>query len=635
MMSHSLHILLVEDSEMHAEMIREALLAWSTDVHISVAANLAVARSFLAENTPDLALIDLMLPDGRGTELLPADREQALFPSILLTGSGDEQTAVEAMKAGALDYLVKSGAILIDLPRIIDRTLSLWSNILRRRQAEASLRKSEAKYRGLFEHMQDAVAIDRLIYDQQGRPVDWLITDVNPAYEKIFGIPRERAVGGRGSALYGGILDLEPVLALHRDVAETGLPVQFELAFPTTGRHLLVSVFSLGDGENATLTKDLTERRRMEEERERLMAELEATINAIADAVIIYDPAGEIRHMNPAAERLFGYGRKERADAMAERLSLLDVRTPDGQPFPLQATMRRVVAGEKMQGVLAVLHRPDGNTIWISNSAAPIYAPDGKRVGAVGTATDVTAIYELQQEREVFLHTISHDLRSPLTVIQGYAQLLRDTLARESCGESAGLMCDEVLKGAQRMNRMIGELVDTARLEGGQLVPKPIMLFLGDFAQKLLARMETIRLKGCLNTDRLTVDFPDDLPPVQADPDLLERILMNLLTNAMKYSPPESSVRIEGRCSAEEVQIAVIDQGVGIAAEDQPRIFERFRRPKGVRRPDSVGLGLYIARMLVEAHGGRIWVESSPGVGSTFYFTLPLAMNVAQQSKTE
>jgi PAS domain S-box-containing protein len=612
------HILLVEDSEVLAELIRETLQIWNAGARLSVVSNLTEARSFLAETTPDLALIDLLLPDGLGTDLLPAEREQATFPVVLMTASGDEQTAVEAMKAGALDYLVKSGATLIELPRIVERTLSLWSHIVRRRQAED-------RYRRLFENMREAVAVDQLIYDESGKPVDWLVTDVNPAYEEVLAIPREQAIGCRASELYGTILDFEAILKVYAEVAGTGKPAQLELFFPPSQKYLLISVFSLGGGQFATLTKDVTERKRMEAERERLMAELEATINAIADAVIIYDPVGHIRHMNPAAERLFGYGGKERAKSLAVRLSRLEVKTPEGQPFPLHETMQRVIAGETMHGVLAVLHRPDGKVIWMSNSAAPICTSDGQRVGAVGTATDVTALYELQQEREMFLHTVSHDLRSPLTVIQGYAQLLRETLIREECGESAGLMCDELLKGAQRMNRMLEELVDMARLEGGQLVPKTSPLLIDSFVQQMLGRLEGVRLKGFLETGRLTAEIPDDLPPVLADPDLLERILLNLLTNAMKYSPAASPVRLAARRMAGEIEISVIDRGEGVAPEDQSRIFERFCRPKGARRPDSVGLGLYIARKLVEAHGGRIRVESTLGEGSTFSFTLPVA----------
>jgi signal transduction histidine kinase len=313
-------------------------------------------------------------------------------------------------------------------------------------------------------------------------------------------------------------------------------------------------------------------------------------------------------------------------EPLPERVARLRVETAEGSPFTLTETPGwRALHGETVRGTVMVLHPPGRAAVWVSASAAPIRTGDGRLLGAVATFSDITAMRELQQEREVFLHTVSHDLRTPLTVIQGYAQLLRETLLREGCGESAGLMCDEVLKGAQRMSRMIEALVDVARLEGGQLVPKASALLLGSFVQQLLGRLQGVRLKGFLETGRLTAEIPANLPPVLADPDLLERILLNLLTNAMKYSPAESPVRLAARRKEGEIEISIIDRGEGIAPEDQPRIFERFYRPKGVRRSDSVGLGLYITRKLVEAQGGSIRVESTPGEGSTFSFTLPVA----------
>lgn len=487
------NILIVEDSPMHAELISEALRIWNPAVRISLVSGLSEAQAFLEREIPDLALIDLCLPDGRGTDLLSPDREQSLFPAVMMTASGDEQSAVEAMKAGALDYLVKSGATLDELPRTVARALSLWGQIVRRRQAED-------RYRRLFQNVREAVTVSHVIYDAERKPVDWLVTDVNPTYEEMMAIPREQAVGRRASEIYGADLDLGPILEIYARVVETGHPAHLELFFPAVQKHLLISAFSLGNGLLATLSRDMTERKRMEAERERLLA-----------------------------------------------------------------------------------------------------------------------------DKEVFMHTISHDLRMPLTVVQGYAQLLRETLQQERCGESAGLMCDEILKGAQRMNRMIESLVDMARLEGGQLQPKVCPLPLAVCLHQLLGRLQGVRLKGGLDTERLTVEIPADLPPVLADPDLLERILLNLLSNAMKYSPPGSSVRLRAECAGGVVRVLVIDRGEGITAQDQSRIFERFFRPQGGRRADSVGLGLYITRMLVEAHGGRIRVESEPGKGSTFSFTLPVA----------
>jgi len=742
----TLHILLVEDSAMHAELVREALEAWGSELCLTVACNLAEARAFLAEYTPDIAFFDFHLPDGQGTDLLPVNREAATFPVVLLTGSGDEQTAVQAMKSGAIDYLVKGPSTLAEMPHIVERTLREWGHIRKQRQAEVALRRSEEKYRSLFENMNDAVAVDEIVSDAQGRAVDWRVIDVNPAYEAILGIPRKKAVGRLGSRLYGEILDIAPILQVYARVASTGNPEQFETDF-TTGKRLLVSVFALGGNQFATLTKDVTERRRfeqalleseerfrstfeqaavgmahvatdgrwlmfneklceilgysrqelerltvqdvtfagdvsqeraairrlmcgelsefvvekryrrkdgsgvwaqitvslvrdtsgrtnylfaviedicarkqIEEERETLLAELDATISAIADAVVIYTPNGEIQRMNPAAVQMLGYALEDRQRALAERTEELVVETPERELFPLEETMRRVFAGETLQGVIALLRRPGRKTVWMSNSAAPIQTPDGRVIGAVATSTDVTALHELQQQRELFVHTISHDLRVPLTVIQGYTQLLQETLAAAGCNGSAGGFIEELKGAIGRMGRMIDDLVDTARLEGGEIVLNKLPLDLGAFIRGVLKNSE-----GVLTVERLELELPDALPPVPADPDRLERILLNLLSNALKYSPPQSPVRVHLERRGEEVRISVADLGAGIAAQDLPHIFERFYRPKGPRRSDSVGLGLYITKMLVEAHGGLIEAESEPGRGSTFSFSLPLA----------
>jgi len=181
-------------------------------------------------------------------------------------------------------------------------------------------------------------------------------------------------------------------------------------------------------------------------------------------------------------------------------------------------------------------------------------------------------------------------------------------------------VCNELLKGTQRMNRMTEDLVEMARVEGGELKVEKAPLEFDAFIRLTVARAE-----GALETGRLQIEIPQGLPLVQADSDRLERILLNLLSNALKYSSRETPVKIEACRKSGELEISVIDHGQGIAPEDLPRIFDRFSRVKGERRADSVGLGLYITRKLVEAHGGRIRVESTPGEGSTFRFTLPLA----------
>jgi signal transduction histidine kinase len=166
---------------------------------------------------------------------------------------------------------------------------------------------------------------------------------------------------------------------------------------------------------------------------------------------------------------------------------------------------------------------------------------------------------------------------------------------------------------------MIQDLVDSARLEEGQLRMDLIPLDVASFTAEVKSR-----LAGVVETDRIEIAIDEPASPVLADPNRLERILINLLSNALKYSPPESPVRVRAARAGDEMVVSVVDEGVGIPAEEQVRIFDRFYRVAGSRRSEGLGLGLHITRLLVQAHGGRIWVESRVGEGSTFSFTLPV-----------
>ena len=168
------------------------------------------------------------------------------------------------------------------------------------------------------------------------------------------------------------------------------------------------------------------------------------------------------------------------------------------------------------------------------------------------------------------------------------------------------------------MNAMIQDLVDSARLEAGQLKLDEKPIEMRSFLDEVLERNTVV------DRSRIVTDIPPDLPPILADPNRLERIFINLLSNALKYSPPDTIVMVRSMLVEKEVQTSVTDQGVGISTDDLPHIFERFFRTTSTKA-EGLGLGLYITRMLVEAHGGRVWVESEQGKGSTFYFTLPLA----------
>ena len=356
-----------------------------------------------------------------------------------------------------------------------------------------------------------------------------------------------------------------------------------------------------------------------------LAAELDSTITSIADAIIIYNQEGEIVRMNPAAERMLSFSERERHLPLAQRLALVRVETEDRKPFPTEDTPpARALRGETVQGIVMVLHR-GSRTIWASASAGPILGAEGKLQGAVVTLTDITTLHELQEQREDLLRAISHDLRSPLTVVQGQAQLLQRMLDKSGADQRAHRAIQAIIGAAQRMNAMILDLVESVRLESGQLrlerEPIDLEAFLHDLLQRGMGMMET---------DRVKLHVPSDLPRVDADPNRLERIVVNLLSNALKYSAPGTEVLVEAASTDGQVKTTVTDRGTGIHPEDLPHIFERFYRARGTRKAEGLGMGLYITRMLVEAHGGRIWAESEAGKGSRFTFTLPIALEGRQ-----
>lgn len=226
----------------------------------------------------------------------------------------------------------------------------------------------------------------------------------------------------------------------------------------------------------------------------------------------------------------------------------------------------------------------------------------------------------LQQQQADFLHMVSHDLRAPVTIIQGHADVLAETLEQRQIDGSLREGVESIRRGIRRINVMIQDLVDSARLEGGQLTLNLQSVDLTAYLPSLLTRSAAI-----IEINRIRLDLPAGLPPVLADADRLERILINLLSNALKYSAPDAEVRLSARQQDGEVVISVIDQGYGIPPDDLPHVFERFYRAKGQHKAEGIGLGLYITEMLVEAHGGRIRAESEIGKGSTFSFTLPAA----------
>ena len=262
--------------------------------------------------------------------------------------------------------------------------------------------------------------------------------------------------------------------------------------------------------------------------------------------------------------------------------------------------------------------RKDGTRVEVAITLSPIRDAGGRVVGASAIARDVTERKRLERMQEDFLAMASHDLRTPATVIQARAQLMKRRRAYDETGVLA------ILEQTRRMERLIADLGEVVRLEAGRVELRTGPVDLGALAREAAGRAQSqaaahaIRLEaprtpvvGCWDRDRLA------------------QVLDNLLGNAVKYAPGGSQVVVRVERVAGEARLAVADRGPGIAPEHLPRLFERFYRADGTGAAAGLGLGLYISRMLVEAHGGRIWAASAPGEGSTFTVALPLEQGAA------
>jgi signal transduction histidine kinase len=264
----------------------------------------------------------------------------------------------------------------------------------------------------------------------------------------------------------------------------------------------------------------------------------------------------------------------------------------------------------------------DGSTVHFLTNAGQIRDTSGNPAGLVTVYTDITRIVQMQRQQEEFIRAVSHDLRQPLTVIHGQGQMLQHAFEREGSDGRKSKMVDAIVVSAKRMATMVQDLTESARLEGGSLCLNRAPLEI-DY----LVRGVVERSWHGQDAERIQIQLAGDSPQVTADAEKIERVLTNLITNALKYSPPTAPVVVSARTDRRGVVVSVADAGPGIAPEDLSSIFKRYYRaglPRDGRR-EGLGLGLYIAKGLVEAHGGRMWVESSLGEGSTFSFSLPLA----------
>jgi signal transduction histidine kinase/CHASE3 domain sensor protein len=338
------------------------------------------------------------------------------------------------------------------------------------------------------------------------------------------------------------------------------------------------------------------------EEAERAAGEARAVFYAIADGVLLSDPFGRVTAMNRALEALTGWTEAEAR----------------GRPYAEVLP----IATDQVGGPADLVSRY-GRKVPVAVSSAPIFDARGRVVGGVDVIRDVSREREIDEVKSALISTVSHELRTPLTLIHGFAELL---VLRDMPVERQRSSAVEILDASRRLARLIDDLLSVSRMESGRLVLDPRPLDLAAVVERILSPFRAMAARHTLRTK-----LPGNLPVIWGDPDKVEQILTNLVGNAIKYSPGGGEVLVTVDHDGDTVQVSVRDQGIGMSPRDMGQLFEKFYRVdrEEVRRAGGTGLGLYITKRLVEMHGGRLWAESWPGVGSVFRFTLPTSDELA------
>jgi PAS domain S-box-containing protein len=345
------------------------------------------------------------------------------------------------------------------------------------------------------------------------------------------------------------------------------------------------------------------------------LADSEAYLESLPDAVVVVDAEGRVAYANRAAERLARAGRDELAGRPLD--DAVPLRDGAGNPWWVCTERLRRLPG--VRGVPArelALDPGDGPPTPVDLTATFLRDGDGRVVQAVCVLRDASTRHRVDSQRGELISTLSHELRSPLTSVKGFTSTLLHRWERFSDDQKKEMLAT-VNMDADRVTRLIRELLDVSRIDAGKLELRRKEFDLPAMAAGILGRFE-------LQHDRHTfqVSFPDGFPRVYADPDKVEQVLTNLVENAVKYSEG-GTVTVTGTSTDHSVEVAVGDEGVGIPADQLPLIFTKFYRRAGQGAPSGTGLGLFIARGLVEAHGGRIWADSAPGRGTELRFRLP------------
>jgi two-component system phosphate regulon sensor histidine kinase PhoR len=339
-------------------------------------------------------------------------------------------------------------------------------------------------------------------------------------------------------------------------------------------------------------------------------AQLESVLSGMAEGVIVTDAKGNIVLANPSARKMFFI------DTPPEGRTPIEVARNSAVQNMIDKVLKEK---QRLATAEILLNAPE--EIYVKVNSVPIMKAE-RIEGAILVFHDITELRRLERIRQDFVANVSHELRTPLSSIKGYAETLYDGKVKDAKEQQEFLGI--VYRESDRLAKLIDDLLDLSKIESGRMSLVLLPVDLGPLANRTRGVVEKLAREKSIKID---IEIPPDLPKTLADERRISQVLLNLLDNAIKYTPDGGSVKVSAFRKDDFVQVDVSDTGVGIPEPDLYRIFERFYRvDKGRSRElGGTGLGLSIVKHIVQAHGGQVWVKSEAGRGSTFSFTVPKA----------
>ncbi len=541
-------------------------------------------------------------------------------------------------------------------------------DITDRVRAEEALVDSERKYRALFNSLNEGVALHEIVYDDEGKAIDYRILDINPAFEKLTGFYKEKTIGKLASELYQ--MTPPPFLAVYSHVAETRRPIIFENFFETLKRHFLVAVFSPQKGQFASAFLDITEAKLAEkalkesEERFRLIVQ---NIPVMVDA---FDENGHFVFWNKECERVTGYSASEIVNN-PEAMKLLypdktylesllkewEKRENKFDSWEIELTKKngekRVISWYNISADVPI----PGWKSWAigiditeqkhAEAQVKKYTENLERMVAERTSEleektrkleqsqkaltflleDVNEsrralenlnkqLQEANRDLESFAYSVSHDLRSPLRHIDGFSRILQEKF-RDSLNKEARHLLDNISDAAQQMGELIESLLQFSRM--GRVDLKMRKLNMDSLIENVIENLQFEIGERKINWKI------EKMPEAWGDETLIRQVWHNLISNAIKFTRPRRVAKIEisAKEEGDHFIFSVQDNGVGFDMKFANKLFGVFQRLHSKRDFEGIGIGLANVKRIVQRHGGKIWAKGKVGKGAIFYFSLP------------